>query len=130
MARRILTDELIEKYKAREIDRRKLSEMLGRTEAELGVMFAKIKIKLWDKKIKTHNEVEYICKLYRTKKFTRDQLSKKCGINYWNLTKALIYRGIPLWDAKRKKRAVKREKSSRYYDWREFKNHIMMNYNQ
>lgn len=43
MARRILTDELIAKYIAREIDRQKLSEILGRTETELGLLFAKKK---------------------------------------------------------------------------------------
>jgi DNA-binding Xre family transcriptional regulator len=130
MARRILTDELIAKYIAREIDRQKLSEILGRTETELGLLFAKKKIKLWDRKIKTHGEVEHICKLYKMKKFNRDQLSQKFGISYSNLTHALIYRKITLWDAKRERRQTDRKKTSRYYDWREFKNHIMMNYNQ
>lgn len=130
MARRILTDELIAKYIAREIDRQKLSEILGRTEAELGVLFAKRKIKLWDKKIKTSDEVENFCRLYKIKKFNRDQLSQKFGVSYSYLTYALRYRKITLWDPKRKNRQPGRKKKSRYYDWREFKNHIMMNYNQ
>ncbi len=129
MARRILTDELIAKYIAKEIDRQKLSETLGRTVAELGVMFAKKRIRLWDKKIKTSDKIEHICKLYKMKKFNRDQLSQKFGVSYSSLTHALIYRKIRLWDPKRKNRQG-RKRTSRYFDWREFKDHIFYTYNK
>lgn len=130
MARkRILTNEFIQKYLSREIDRSELSEILGRTESQLGVMLAKRGIKLWDRKIKSKQEMDYFCNLYKEKKYNRNQLVEKFGVKFDTLTLSILKRNIPLWDRKKKKN-IGSKKTSRYYNWREFKNHIMMNYNR
>lgn len=125
MARRILTDELINKYSAGEIDRQKLSEILGRTETELSGLFAKRGVKIWDTKSKKTDEIEFLCELYKSKKLTRNQLVQKFGLTFLSLTCSIRNRGIPLWDAKRKRGNIVKRKPSRYYDWREYKSHIM-----
>ncbi|AFH47810.1 Hypothetical protein IALB_0096 [Ignavibacterium album JCM 16511] len=131
MAKSKITPELIEKYAAKQINRDYIVEKTELSDSRVRAVLLRAGVKLWDLKNIRNNSTEYlneICQLYKKKKMTRAEICSKYNIPMDKLHAALYWRKIDVWDRmKKKKRKVK---NSRYFDWREFKDHIFYTYNK
>lgn len=72
-----------------------------------------------------------IYELYQNKKMTRNEIAEKYNIDKHRLTLSLRNNNIELWDAKfRRNKKKRRIYSSKFYNPKEYNNHLMFNYNK
>lgn len=125
----MIPNELIDKYRNRLITRK---DIINKTKLSYNVVYKKLlklNIEIWDRQRKNRGYYSEAIEFYQKKKFNRESLAEKFGFDK-NKFSALLYRkGIYIWDSK-KPRKIKHKKTSKYFNWEELKDHLMLRYNK
>ena len=123
----------IELYKSKKYNREQLVEKFDILPSRLTCVLWKRGVELWNLKIVRKSKYDEVCLLYKKRELSRDEIIQRYNIKLKTLNVVLFQRGINLWDKKvnsRRKRAKKLRVSSKFFSWREYKEHPFYNYNK
>lgn len=128
--RKILTQEIIEHYIKRKITRDEIADKIGRDVRSVDLCLRNQRIKIWDRKKKTTEEVDKIVNLYLSlsHKYDLNQLLSKIGISEGDLKTILNNRKIGF--SKRNRKTNKKTNKSKYFNLTEYRHHYFFNYNK
>lgn len=123
-----LTKELIEQYCSKKITREEICNQLDMSSSSVYNCLIKKGIEIWDRKLRTDEELNKIISLYKNKKMTRNELKEKFKLSDAYLYYLLTTRKIEIWDKIRREKLKK--STTRFFNWKDYNNHYFFSYNK
>jgi len=119
-------DNILELYKNRIMSRDEIIDKYGINQRYLYRKIKKAGLQIWDRH--DHKiDKDTVIKIYKSKKMNRKQIAEKFKVKKSTIYKILRDNDIELWDKKSNKTE---NRESRYFNWNDYKNNIMSNYNE